>query len=327
MKFGIIGTGYITRAFLDGVYKNGGCLEAVYSRKEDTALAFGKDYGVSKVYTDMDAFLSDPDIDVIYIASPNSFHYPQTKEALLKGKNVVVEKPVASTAKEWEEVMSIAKEKGLFLFEAITNQHLPNYRYIKEVLPQIGRIRLVQCNYSQYSSKYPALCEGKLPNVFNPQFSGGSLYDINLYNIHFVVGLFGEPNDVHYFANCHENGIDVSGVVIMRYDDFICQCTGAKDSASFNLAQIQGENGYINVKLGANGCREIELVVGQKEKQVTTYNVQEDQNLLYYENIDFKNIIEQQDFEARDFYLEESLKTIKVLEKARKSANIKFGNE
>ncbi len=324
MKYGIIGTNYITRAFLDGVYKNGGELVAVYSRKEETGLNFGKDYNVGNVYTDMEAFLNDPEVEVVYVASPNSLHYPQTKNALLHGKHVVVEKPVASSVSEWEDVMHIAKEKGLFLFEAITNQHLPNYRYIKEVLPQIGRIRLVQCNYSQYSSKYNALLAGETPNVFNPKFSGGCLADINVYNVHFVTGLFGSPNKVTYFANKHPNGIDLSGVVVMEYDDFICQCTGAKDSASTNMAQIQGEKGYIYVKQGANGCREVELHVG---KDVTVYNVQEDQNLLYYENIDFTKIMEAKDYEARDFYLEESLKAIKVLEAGWQSANIKFGDD
>lgn len=321
MKFGIIGTNFITRVFLDGVYKNGGTLEAVYSRKEDTALAFGKDYGVTKIFTNLDAFLSDSEIEIVYIATPNSFHYPQTLEALKHGKHVIVEKPVASCAKEWEEVMHLAKEKGLFLFEAITNQHLPNYQWIKEALDQIGRITLVQCNFSQYSSKYNALLEGQMPNVFNPKFSGGCLYDINVYNIHFVIGLFGLPKDVHYYANKHSNGIDLSGVVVMTYDDFVCQCSGAKDSASFNYAQIQGEKGYILVKSTASTCTEVELHVG---KDVFTVNHQSEQNVLYYENVDFKRIIENRDYVARDFYLDESYKAIQVLEKARLSANIKF---
>lgn len=324
MKFGIIGTGWITHAFLDGVYKNNGELVAIYSRKEETGLAFGQKYNVANVYTNIEEFLNDSEIEVVYIASPNSLHQPQTKLALQHHKHVVVEKPVASTAKEWQEVMDIAKENNLFLFEAITTQHLPNYKYIKEAIKEIGRIRLVQCNFSQYSSKYNALLAGETPNVFNPQFSGGCLYDINLYNIHFVVGLFGKPNEVIYKANKHPNGIDLSGVVTLTYDDFICECTGAKDSASMNFAQIQGEKGYILVKSSASMCTEVEVHIG---KEVKTYNVQNDPNALYYENIDFKQIMNDNNYEARDFYLLESLINMQVLEAARKSADIKFGNE
>ena len=171
MKFGIIGTGWITHAFLDGAYKNGGELVAIYSRSEQKGLEFGQKYQVTNVYTDMEAFLNDENVEVVYIASPNALHYPQTKLALQHNKHVVVEKPVASVASEWEEVMAIAKENNLFLFEAITTVHLPNYKKIKELLPEIGRIRMVQCNFSQYSSKYNALLAGQTPNVFNTKFS------------------------------------------------------------------------------------------------------------------------------------------------------------
>ena len=324
MKFGIIGTGWITHAFLDGVYKNGGELVAIYSRSEEKGLAFGQKYNVTNVYTDMEAFLNDKNVEVVYIASPNALHYPQTKLALQHKKHVVSEKPVASVASEWEEVMAIAKENNLFLFEAITTIHLPNYKKVKEIIDRVGRIRMVQCNFSQYSSKYNALLAGETPNVFNTKFSGGCLYDINLYNVHFVVGLFGKPNDVHYYANIHPNGIDLSGTVILRYDDFVCSLNGAKDSASANNVQIQGEKGYILVKSSTSMCLEVELHIGN---EVTTYNVQEDMNALYYENIDFKAIMESKDYEARDFYLEESLQTMKVLEAARIDAGIKFGNE
>lgn len=321
MRFGTIGTGYIVRAFLDGVYKNEACLEAVYSRKEETGMAFAKAYGVTKVYTDIIDLYRDEDIDVIYVASPNSLHFSQSLEALKHGKHVVVEKPMTSTVEECEILINEAKKRGLFLFEAITNQHLPNYHWIQENLSKIGRIRFVQCNYSQYSSRYDALLAGQTPNVFNPKYSGGALYDINLYNIHFVTGLFGQPNQVHYHCNKHENGIDLSGVAILTYPDFIATCVGAKDSASMNHAQIQGEKGYIYVSQGANGCRSVELHIG---KQVETFNEQADDNLLYYENIDFKKIIETKDYEKRDFFLDESLVCMKVLCEARKSAEIKF---
>lgn len=321
MRFGTIGTGYIVRAFLDGVYKNGGTLEAVYSRTEQTAAAFAKDYGTPKIYTSLEEMYQDDKIDVIYIASPNSLHYPQTLQALRNHKNVVVEKPMCSNTKECQTLIDEAKKRGLFLFEAITNQHLPNYRYIREILPAIGRIRMVQCNYSQYSSRYDAFLEGKLPNVFNPAFSGGALYDINIYNIHFVTGLFGKPQEVCYYANIHENGIDVSGTVILRYPDFLCQCVGAKDSASLNHAQIQGEKGYIYVHQGGNGCRKVELHV---KDQVTVYDEQPDKNLLYYENVDFKEIIENKDYAKRDAYLEESLAVMEILTQARSFAKITF---
>jgi len=172
MKFGTIGTGYIVRAFLDGVYKNDGELAAVYSRRQETGEAFAKDYGSPQVYTNLEAMYNDENVEVVYVASPNSLHYVQSLKALQHGKHVVVEKPMCATVAQAKKLFEEAKERGLFIFEAITNQHLPNYKLIPEILGKIGRIRMVQCNYSQYSSRYDALKSGEEPNVFSPKYSG-----------------------------------------------------------------------------------------------------------------------------------------------------------
>ena len=79
------------------------------------------------------------------------------------------------------------------------------------------------------SAFYDALRAGGLPNVFNPAFAGGALMDINLYNLYFAYGLFGVPEKLSYHAHKHANGIDTSGVLVLEYPDFVCQCTGAKD--------------------------------------------------------------------------------------------------
>lgn len=321
MRFGTIGTSYIVRIFLDGAIKNGGTLEAVYSRRQETGEAFAKDYQVTKVYTDLTEMCRDPEIDVIYIASPNSLHYEQAMLALAHHKHVIVEKPMCSTVAECEAMIALAQKNQVFLFEAITNQHLPNYHYIQKILPEIGRIRMVQCNFSQYSSRYDALLAGQTPNVFNPVYSGGALYDINIYNIHFVIGLFGAPQKAYYYANKHPNGIDLSGVAVLIYPDFICECVGAKDSASLNMAEIQGEKGYILVEQGANGCR---LVKEQRKDQCISFNEQPERNLLYYENADFKEVIESKDYARRDAFLEESLTVMKVLCELRQSCGLVF---
>lgn len=323
MKFGTIGTGYIVHAFLDGVYQSGSHLAAVYSRSKEKGSAFANHYQVTKVYTDLADLLIDDEVEVVYIASPNSLHYAQTMQALKAGKHVVVEKPMCSTVKECEAMIALAKDQGLFLFEAITNQHLPNYAYVKSVLPKLGRVRMVQCAFSQYSSRYDALCRGETPNVFNLDFSGGALYDINVYNIHFVVGLFGEPLDVHYYCNKHPNGIDLSGTLILTYPDFIAVCIGAKDCQGTNFVQVQGEKGYAYVHGSASGCSKVSLHLGNDDEAV--FNEQPISNVLYYENVDFEKIIESKDYAKRDALLEESLTCMKVLNQAREDAKIVFG--
>ncbi|MDQ0971335.1 putative dehydrogenase [Neobacillus niacini] len=130
---------------------------------------------------------SDPAVNFVYVASPNSLHFEQAYRALEFGKHVIIEKPITSTIAEIESLINLAEQKNLMLFEAITTIHLPNFHLIKQNIGKLGPLKFIQCNYSQFSSRYNSLLSGQTPNVFNPKFSGGALVDINIYNLHFVM--------------------------------------------------------------------------------------------------------------------------------------------
>jgi predicted dehydrogenase len=322
MKIATIGTGFIVDAFLSGLssIEEAECV-AMYSRKEETAKPLAEKYGIHSIYTDLNEMYADPTIEFVYVASPNSLHFEQAYRALEHGKHVICEKPFTSTLKETDTLISLAKQKNLMLFEAITTIHLPNYQLIKENIEKLGQIKLIQCNYSQYSSKYNALLAGETPNVFNPKFSGGSLVDINIYNLHFVMNLFGTPEKITYSANKHTNGIDTSGVLVMEYPEFIAECVGAKDTRSMNFVLIQGEKGYIHVDNGANGCRRITLHIGESE---VVLNSQTTMNNLYYELVVFNEIFKTKDFNECYKLLDYSRSVMDMIVEARKDANIVF---
>ena len=258
MNLGILGTGSIARTMAAEFAKVPAFhCAAVCSRQKATGEALARSFGIPKVYTDYDAMLTDPDIELVYIATPNSLHYAQTKAALLAGKNVLCEKPFVPTVAEADELIGLAKERHLFLFEAITTAHHPNYALVKEHLPDIGPLRIVSCTFCQYSSRYDALLSGQVPPVFDPACCGGALMDLNLYNVHFVVGLFGEPMSVSYHPNLYRNGIDTSGILLLEYPDFLCQCTGAKDCAAPGSVQLVGEKGRILIEPGSSNCKKL----------------------------------------------------------------------
>ena len=323
MKIATIGTGFIVDTFLASLQTIQGveCL-AMYSRKLETAAALAQKYQIGLVYTEMDEMLANPEIDFVYVASPNSLHYEQTLKALQHGKNVICEKPFTSTARETEDLIRVARQNHLMLFEAITTIHLPNFHFLKENLFRLGKIRIIQCNYSQYSSRYNKFLAGETPNIFNPIFSGGALVDINIYNLHFVINLFGNPRAVRYYANRHPNGIDTSGILMMEYPDFLAECVGSKDSGSQSFAMIQGENGYLQVEEGANGCRKV--IFHLKDNQEIRFDEQPNSNLLYYEMKRFHEIHQQQDFAACQALLDYSYGVMGVLEKVRQEAGILF---
>ncbi|MBQ9504063.1 MAG: Gfo/Idh/MocA family oxidoreductase, partial [Lachnospiraceae bacterium] len=279
IRLGTIGSGVIVHSVLDAVKRTEGIrLYAVYSRTVEKAKELGDQYGADKTYTDMAEFLADEAVNTVYVASPNSLHYQQVKAALLEGKNVICEKPFCTSKKDAEELMKLAEEKGLLLTEAAPTSFLPNYEVLKNKLPQIGSIKLVISNYSQYSSRYDVLKKGEVPNIFNPEYAGGCLMDINFYNIYLNVALFGKPLRAEYHPNLFtlpdgRGRTDTSGVMLMEYDGFVSTNAGAKDTFGVNFFQIEGEKGYIYITDGSNGLKEIRVVTKTSDE---TFNEQED---------------------------------------------------
>lgn len=320
MNIGIIGTGMIAKAFIDGARKNNLMIKAICSRTLEKAEAFAKECQIEKAYDDYSKMLKDKELDFIYIATPNGLHFKHCKEALEANKHAMCEKPFCANAKELEILTQIAKERKLYLFEAIINIHLPHFKVLKERLKDIGRIRMVQTNFSQYSSKYNDLLAGKTPNVFNVEYAGGALLDLNIYNIHLAISLFGIPKDVIYKANLHPNGIDISGTLILEYDDFIFSSVGAKDSNGYRFVSIQGEQGYLFSSSSPSVLSQIDVVTTKKE----SINVQREKNGMYYELFDFKEIYINHDLDACYDLLDESLKVMKIADLARQNANIVF---
>ena len=322
IRLGTIGSGVIVEALLNQVVKTEGiCLTAVYSRTLEKGRKLAEKYGAPPVYTDLDTFFREGDFNCVYIASPNSLHYPQTKQALLAGKHVWCEKPFCTSARQAKELFALAREQGLMLIEAVPTAFYPNLGILRRQLPKIGRLRIVQGNYSQYSSRYDVLREKSgLPNVFNPAFGGGCLVDINFYNVYLNVALFGKPKQVHYFPNLHSGGADTSGILILRYDDFVSQATGAKDCRNDNSFSIQGEDGFIQIP-GSNGLAQIRVVTGASDE---IFNAQPDPDRLFYEVRMLTDIFLREDRETLKSLEKTTVETMEVLEEARKSAGIRY---
>jgi len=321
MNIGILGTGMIANMMIPEFQRTQTLrCRAVLSRTEEKGRALAQKFGIPKVYTALEELLADPDISMVYVASPNSVHFSQAKAALLAGKHVICEKPFTPTLAETEELIALAKEKHLLLFEAITTAHHPNYLRLKEHISRLGSLKLVSCTYCQYSSRYPALMGGNTAPAFDPAYCGGALMDLNLYNIHFVVGLFGLPEKVHYYPNLHSNGVDTSGILILEYPGFICQCTGAKDCAAENGVQILGDKGAIKVQAAGNNCKHVEILPRNETPEV----FETSENPWYYEVQDICRLIEKEDYEVCYDLLETTRQVVAVLEAARKDAGLDY---
>lgn len=325
IRLGTIGSGVIVHSILDGVQRTEGIrLTAVYSRKEETGRTLAQDYGAERVYTDRNEFLTSDAINTVYIATPNLLHYEQAKKALLASKHVICEKPFCTQLAQAQELVALAKERHLLLVEAVPTAYLPNFTILKRELPKIGKIKLVMSNYSQYSSRYDKLLAGELPNIFNPACGGGCLMDINFYNAYLNTALFGSPSEAVYYPNLYNNQIDTSGLLVMRYDGFISQAAGAKDTWGVNFFQIEGEQGYIYVAGGSNGLAQIEVVTKTSSEQ---FNEQPDPDRWYYEIQTLTKLFLLEDYQTIEKNMAVTLKNIALLETVRKAAGIYFPGE
>lgn len=322
IRLGTIGSGPIVHTILDFVKVTDGMkLVAVYSRTEEKAAKLACEYGAEKIYTDMDAFLQSEEMNFVYIASPNLLHYEQTKKVLLAGKNVICEKPFCTKVSQARELVELAKAKGLFLIDAVPTTFVPNYEILVRELPKIGKIKLVMGNYSQYSSRYDLLLKGEVPNIFNPEYAGGCLMDINFYNLYLNVALFGKPIDAKYYPNRFGELADTSGILMMQYDGFVSSSMGAKDTWGVNFFQIEGEKGYIYIKDGSNGIAEVRVVTKTSDE---TFNEQGDMDRRFFEVQNITKLVLADDYEAIYKKLDIMVDVIETLEKVRIEAGLVF---
>ena len=200
---------------------------------------------------------------------------------------------------------------------------MPNFYALRDALPSIGKIKMVQCNYSQYSSRYDNYRDNRVVQpAFDPKCYGGALQDINIYNLNFVVALFGEPEKTSYFANLGWNGIDTSGTVFLQYKDFLAQCVGAKDSASPCFLIVQGDNGHIIVKGSPNEFNSVEIAV--RGKEIQTLNLNKFPHRMIHEFVEFGETFENKDYKKVEDGLKISLAVMKVTEDAAKFAGIRY---
>lgn len=250
IRLGVIGTGYITRAFLGGCKKTGQyVLQAVCSRAKETGEAFAASLGGATVYTDLNAMLADPLVDAVYIATPNSLHVEQSRKALEAGKHVICEKPLATTTEPIRELYRVADENNVVFMEAIMTAHLPQLRVLKDLVKKAGSTQRATLKFKQYSSRYDEFLAGKIAPVFDPAYDGGALGDLGIYTVYTAHLLFGVPHRTTASHTLLANGVDGAGCATLYYDGFAVDLVYSKTDGTDSASEIVGESG--TVRLGS----------------------------------------------------------------------------
>ncbi len=322
MKLGILGSGKIVQAVLPLL--GGMPLESVSilgrKKSEEKVRRLAAAYQVDKCYFDYREMLAD-DIDAVYIALPNHLHFEYAKKALQHHKHVIVEKPAVPLVEELEELEKLSRESGCMCFEAMSLHYLPAFIQLKEDIKKIGPMESVSLQYCQYSSRYDAFCRGKIAPVFDPMQCGGALMDLNVYNLHAILGIFGEPRKVCYEAQM-ERGIDIGGTLLLDYPGFLASAAASKSHDGHTPCLFQGKKGTISIYGSVNGMNGYVMsLCDGEEKRVQTDNPP---HRLTYEFTEIFRALENNNWGLCTEMMGISKMAVQVLEAARKDAGILF---
>ncbi len=324
MKIGVIGTSWITEKFLQAARLCGSfSVTAVYSRKMETGQAFASKNDISEVYDSLEAMLQSPNVDIVYISSPNGMHYAQAKQALQGGRHVIVEKPAFANTAQTKEMLALAQSKGLFVLEAVRSMHNPNTRRLKEALAEIAPVRYAHINHMNYSSKFDAYKRGENPPIFTAQYAGGASYDMGVYNIYTTLELFGKPEQMDFRAYKLESGTDGLGVLTLTDPNKVCVLTASKICSTALPCEISGENGCIHIEHIAE-LRAATLIKNGQRHEIFEQRLEND---LVYECTAFAGVLLDGNRAAYQEYTRQMLEVAEVLEAARKQVGIVFGGE
>ncbi len=244
LRWGILGPGGIAGAQASDLVQSGFTISAVGSRSRDSAAAFAAKYGIPNVHEGYEALVADPEVDIIYVATPHSFHYEQARLALAAGKHVLVEKAFTVTREQAEILAKIAKESGLVLLEAMWTRYLPHMVRLREVIAAgtIGEVRMVVAEHLQKLPSDPS------HRLRDPALAGGALLDLGIYPISFAWDILGAPDSVLAQGSLTETGVDRQVAVILGYEGGKqASIQMALDAAGPNVATVIGTDGWIEL--------------------------------------------------------------------------------
>jgi xylose dehydrogenase (NAD/NADP) len=249
IRWGIMSTARINDSLLEPIRQAGRSeLAAVASRNLEQAKAYAQEKDIPKAHGSYEALLADPEIDVVYISLPNTFHWEWTVKAAEAGKHVLCEKPVVTTLAEFEKVEAAAKANHVTVFEAFMYLHHPQTFKVKEMI-QAGKLGDLQLIVSWFSYYLPPEDAGNIR--LNPNLAGGCLWDVGVYpnSLAIVMAQAGPPVEVWASQIKGETGVDVSMVGQMKFANGVtAQISSGFRSPFRQGAHIVGEQGIIQIR-------------------------------------------------------------------------------
>jgi predicted dehydrogenase len=245
LRWGILGTGLIADAFTtDLKLTDSGIVAAVGSRSQEAANRFAHKFGIERAHSSYESLVADPEIDVVYVATPHPMHRDNAILALEAGKPVLVEKPFTMNSAEARDIVAVAREKRLFAMEAMWTRFLPHVAVINGWLSQgtLGEIVSVSADHGQWFPEDPEF------RLFAPELGGGALLDLGIYPVSFASMVLGAPNRIVSISDPAFTGVDAQTSMLLGYESgahAVLTCTLRAQSPT--TASIVGTDARIEI--------------------------------------------------------------------------------
>lgn len=267
VRWGIVGTGNIATRLAETLTAMPDAeLVAVGSRSQASAERFGRAFDIPHRHDSHQALMDNPEVDAVYVATPHSQHCENTLMALEAGKHVLCEKPFAINAAQAKQMIDKAREKKLFLMEAMWTRFLPSYIKLRELLSQgvIGTPELVQCEFGFRLNAPPE------HRLLNPDLGGGALLDLGVYPISLAFMVLGRPEQFETDALIGSTGVDEEAEVLLEYsDERRAELAASLRRPMNHNARIYGTDGYIEICSEFWRSQKLIVLAGDKEEHLS----------------------------------------------------------
>ncbi|MEZ4852123.1 MAG: Gfo/Idh/MocA family oxidoreductase [Bacteroidia bacterium] len=322
-RWGILATGNIATKFALGLQTlSDTTIQAVGSRNLPSAQSFADQFNIPNVHSSYEALAKDPEVDAIYVANPHPYHLESTLLCLENGKPVLCEKPMAINYAETQQMVNKAREKGLFMMEAMWTRFMPAIVELRKLLDSgiIGEVKMLTADFGFYSDWEPE------HRRYNPDLAGGALLDVGIYPLAFAYMIFkNDPVHVSSFADIGETGVDEQSAYLLGYKNgAIARLSSSVRHQTAKEAQIHGTKGMIHVPLF---WRADQLTIQLHDQEPETRHFPYESSGLQFEAIEAMNCIRNGELESKIMPLSETLRLAKLMDDFRAEWGMKYPGE
>ncbi len=318
-RWGILGCGKIAHEFSQDLLKTeGGLLHAVGSRNLEKATQFKDTYQAIKAYGTYEELAQDPDIDIVYIATPHMFHKEHTLLCLQYGKAVLCEKAFAMNGQEVEEMIAFAKAKNTFLMEALWTHFLPHYTFVLDLVhsKKLGDITHLEADFG-FDAPYNASSR-----LYNKSLGGGSLLDVGIYPVFAALSLIGVPEAINATATIGPTGVDHNCTITLDYKNSVkAQLYSAINKNTSTTCHITLEKGKIHINSRFHEPTRV-TVITDGNSQTHEFPV----SVLgyHYEILHCQEMLSQNKTESPIMTFEKSRQLIHILDQIREKIGVHY---